>query len=197
MLTERSKVPSEQKKLFFSRQKSRRCALGGGARPFYACHAFYAYQRTHALLCLSGLFMLISGRVAPIHVYQCVKKKWNRLISKRLFFQERSVQFEFSLPPKSQMVSFRLISLICGRPAGGQFNKKIKKSLSRKWPRSGDIIRLPQVCDLGPNDFFFSSLSPTTSQRTSWAFLAGKISKICSQRHHQSENPDALKWFGS
>jgi hypothetical protein len=27
---------------------------------------FYAYQHTRALLCLSGLFMLISGRVAPI-----------------------------------------------------------------------------------------------------------------------------------
>jgi hypothetical protein len=37
----------------------------------------------------------------------------------------------------------------------------------------------------------------TTSQRTSWAFLAGKISKICSPRHHRSENPDALKWFRS
>ncbi len=37
----------------------------------------------------------------------------------------------------------------------------------------------------------------TTSQRTSWAFLAGKISKICSQRHHRSENPNALKWFRS
>jgi hypothetical protein len=35
---------------------------------------FYAYQRTRALLCLSGLFMLISGRVAPIRAYQCGKK---------------------------------------------------------------------------------------------------------------------------
>jgi hypothetical protein len=37
MLTERSKVPSDKKKDIFSRQKSRRCALGGGASSISFC----------------------------------------------------------------------------------------------------------------------------------------------------------------
>ncbi len=94
------------------RKQKKKSLIIGAPRPF---------------LCLSGLFMLTSAHVPfyACRAFLCLSadellqfmhisvwKKWSRLISKRLSFQERSVQFEFSLPPKSQMVPFRLISLM-------------------------------------------------------------------------------------
>jgi hypothetical protein len=87
---------------------------------------FFAHRHTETILCLSGFFMLTIGDT-PLYACQAflclsadkwlhfvpiiVEKKLNRFILKRPFFRERSVRFDFFVPPKKQ-TSFRFISLI-------------------------------------------------------------------------------------
>ena len=67
---------------------------------------FYAYHKWNQcpLLCLS------TPDVA-FYAYQSVEKTLNRVYSKQGLFSERSVRFEFSLPPKQAMFPFNFTSL--------------------------------------------------------------------------------------
>ena len=63
-------------------------------------------------------FMLIIGMTSPFmliiafYAYQSVEKTLYRVYSKQGLFSERSVRFEFSLPPKQSMSPFNFTSLI-------------------------------------------------------------------------------------
>ena len=73
--------------------------------PFYAYHFWW---KRCPLLCLSTLEI-------AFYAYQRVEKTSIRVYSKQGLFSERSVRFEFSLPPKHSMSTFRFISLIYSR----------------------------------------------------------------------------------
>ncbi len=92
---------------------------------FFLERPFFAHRRTETILCLSVFFMLISvdGPFYDCQAFLCLSvDKWlhfmpiivekkNWFISKWPFFRERSVRFDFFVPPKKQMVPFRFTSL--------------------------------------------------------------------------------------
>ena len=81
---------------------------------FMLVRPFYAYQRTHSFLCLSGLFMLIRGRVAPNHAYQSGKKMKSTYLETTVFSGDGLSRIEKLGLTLSQTVPFTtaLLSIV-------------------------------------------------------------------------------------